>query len=309
MEQTFSESLKYAQLPNKETYAYRDLGSSSNKTLILLHGNLTTSLFLDLFANEMVKNYRIIAPDMRGYGHTTYNTPISSIEDLCEDLKLFLDVIEISKCYLLGWSAGGPVAQLFASKYPSMVEKLILVASVGPQGPMMCDHNQRLMREKKDFLNCWNMKGLTSMLNAKNKSTLRAFLEFGAFQGRGLPSQERLDAYVEEIMMQRNVVDMCFALNKFNISNESNGICQGSGQIRNIQGPCLLIHGSDDVNVELATTWKIQKLLGAKAEMEIIKSAGHFLFEKNEVKNVAELVKKFLNKRKNSEPKILFATE
>jgi len=50
-------------------------------------------------------------------------------------------------------------------------------------------------------------------------------------------------------MRQRSFVDMLIALGHFNLSAESNGIVKGTGEGKQINAPCLLIHGSRDKNV------------------------------------------------------------
>ena len=286
-------TLKEVQLSNQETYAYRESGTSE-KTLLLLHGNFTTSIFFETFINQVSNSFRTIAPDFRGYGHSTYNNPITSLEDLCEDLKVFLEALDISKVNLLGWSAGGPVAQLFACKYPSLVESLILVGSVGPRGTMILDANGRLMKKKEDFEKCWRIADTIGMIKAKNNKMLKWFMTNNGFRNKDLPKEEILDQYVDELKLQRNIVDILCALNNFNISSETNGICIGTKLIDRIQGPCLIVHGSHDENVRCVDSWEIKKYLLKKAKIEIIEGGRHFLFEPTNAEKISKLVKEFL---------------
>jgi len=285
--------IKTIPLPNKETYAYREAGSSQ-KTLLLLHGNFTTSLFFEPFIGQISSTYRVIAPDLRGYGHTTYNTPISSLHDLVEDLKHFIEALKLDKVNILGWSAGGPVAQLFTCKYPELVESLILVGSVGCKGTMMKDAQGRLMREKGDFERCWVVLDLIGMMRAKNNRLLRWYLENAGFQNKDLPANEMMEKYVNEVKLQRNMIDMFNALNCFNISDECNGICFGTKEIKEIKTPCLLIHGSNDENVLCESSWEIKRYLDKNAKIEIIEGERHFLFEPKTAGKVAKLVQDFL---------------
>ena len=285
--------MKTITLPNVETYAYREAGTS-DKTLLLLHGNFTTSVFFEAFIDKISPHYRVIAPDLRGFGHTTYNSPINTLDDLVEDLKQLIETLKIDKVNLLGWSAGGPVAQLFACKCPDLTERLILVGSVGPRGTMMKDAQGRLMRQKSDFEKCWIVLDLLTMIRAKDKRLLKWYLENAGFHNKDLPTKEMFEKYLDEVKLQRNMVDMFNALNAFNISEDQNGITKGTKQINDIKGPCLLIHGSIDENVKCENSLELKRYLGENANVEIIEGERHFLFEPKTAGTVAKLIQDFI---------------
>jgi pimeloyl-ACP methyl ester carboxylesterase len=48
---------------------------------------------------------------------------------MAEDLRQIMLAMKIEKAHVLGWSMGGFVAQIFAVRYPEMVDKLIQYAS------------------------------------------------------------------------------------------------------------------------------------------------------------------------------------
>jgi pimeloyl-ACP methyl ester carboxylesterase len=258
-------------------------------------------LFFEPFINEISQHYRTIAPDIRGSGYSSYVNPLSSLDDVCEDLKHFMEALKIPRVTLLGWSAGGAIAQLFACKYPSLVDRLVLVASVGPKGTVLKNEG-KIMKEREDFLKCQFISNIDKVVTSKFYSGVKFMLENDAFQQKNLPSEDRLVRYIEDIMLQRNTIDIFCALNKFNISKESKGGCDGTGQISEIQGPCLLIHGSKDDNVKCSNSWEIKKYLAKKADIEIIEDGRHFLFEPKTAKKVAEIVRNFLGSE-NSEGK------
>ncbi len=83
---------------------------------------------------KLQDQYHIYALDLRGFGQSTYNKAIDSIQDFAEDVKLFIDQLKLEKFSLMGWSMGGGVAMQFTANHPTFVEKLILVESVGMKG-------------------------------------------------------------------------------------------------------------------------------------------------------------------------------
>lgn len=103
--------------------------------LILLHGNGEDMTY---FANQVdyfSELFRVIAVDTRGHGRTPRGDAPFTIRQFADDLKDFMDVHEIEKAHILGFSDGGNIAMCFALKYPERVEKLILDgANLFPRG-------------------------------------------------------------------------------------------------------------------------------------------------------------------------------
>ena len=80
------------------------------------------------------EKYKVYAPDLRGFGQSSYNERITSIEDFSDDLKGFVDALELKDFYLVGWSTGGAVCMQFVADYPGYCEKLVLLASASTRG-------------------------------------------------------------------------------------------------------------------------------------------------------------------------------
>ena len=103
--------------------------------LILLHGNGEDS---DYFQHQMAffsVKYRVIAVDTRGHGKSPRGEAPFTLTQFVEDLHGFMAEHRIEKAHLLGFSDGGNIALLFALKYPSLVERLILNgANLDPSG-------------------------------------------------------------------------------------------------------------------------------------------------------------------------------
>lgn len=74
--------------------------------------------------------FDMIFPDMLTFGKSVYNGNDYSIDAQVEHLKLMLDSLHVKRRFtLIGNSYGGVVASFFASKYPAMVEKLVIYDS------------------------------------------------------------------------------------------------------------------------------------------------------------------------------------
>lgn len=112
-------------LPNPSiSLSYTDRGRGD--ALVLLHGFPLDSTMWDAQAEHLSANYRVIAPDFRGFGRSRRSDPFT-LDSLADDVHLFLDQLVALPCVLAGLSMGGYVAQVYARKYPKDLRGLVLV--------------------------------------------------------------------------------------------------------------------------------------------------------------------------------------
>jgi len=273
--------LRYKKLSNGETYAYREVGSGP-QVLVLVHGMLSSSLAFTQLATTLSSSFRVIAPDMRGFGHTTYNKVAETHEDISDDIKLLIDELKISKCSVLGWSTGGPVAFYLAIKNPQIVEKLILFASVGPQGLQMnkwdmikVKPTKETITRKEDLLtHCVPVVATINALKEKNKDFLRVFYDKALFRYKK-PAEKAYEAILDEVFLQRNYLEMMTANMMFNVTNKDNGISKGNNDVTKLKAKTLIIHGDEDIlcSVKDAKLWK--ECLGELATLKVLNKCGH----------------------------------
>src|SRR5690554_3691966 len=133
--------VKSLELSNGETLAYREVGDQGPK-LLLVHGNMSSSLFYETTTNELENHYQILAVDLRGFGDSSYHKEIDSLKDFADDLLEFIDIKNFNDCTVLGWSTGGGVALEMTASKPSL-KKVILLDSVGVQGYPMFQKDEK----------------------------------------------------------------------------------------------------------------------------------------------------------------------
>ena len=92
---------------------------------IMLHGNVENGSVFEKEIDYFSKKYRVIAIDTRGHGRSPMGEEPFSLYQFAEDLKDFMDEHEIKRANILGFSDGGNIALIFASKYPERVVRLI----------------------------------------------------------------------------------------------------------------------------------------------------------------------------------------
>ena len=125
---------KYAKLANGRTIHYLDQGSGP--VVVFLHGSGSGasghSNFKFNYPFLADNGYRVIVPDLIGYGYSDKPEDVDyHIDFFVECVKQTLDVIGVDKVTLIGNSLGGAIAIRYALTYPDLVEKLNLMAPGG----------------------------------------------------------------------------------------------------------------------------------------------------------------------------------
>lgn len=117
--------------------AYLEAGSGATP-VVLVHGNVSCSWFFEELMLKLAESgqYRIYAPDMRGYGATeTADVDATrGVQDFAEDLASFVTTLGLPKFHLLGWSLGGNVVMEYALSNSAKLQSLVLEAAGSPFG-------------------------------------------------------------------------------------------------------------------------------------------------------------------------------
>jgi pimeloyl-ACP methyl ester carboxylesterase len=104
------------------------------ETVLLLHGNCESSLAWYAWVPLLGRRFRVVRPDMRGYGAST---PMPrdfkwSLDVIIDDYARLMDALGISRFHLVGAKIGGIVARAFAARRPERVTTLTVVGSPPP---------------------------------------------------------------------------------------------------------------------------------------------------------------------------------
>ena len=103
--------------------------------LVLVHGFLGSSDMWQPQINFFKKDFRVITPDLPGFGKSNKLKSLSSIQSIAKLLLENLQKKRINKFHLLGHSMGGMIAQEMAKKKGDKISKLVCY-STGPRGKM-----------------------------------------------------------------------------------------------------------------------------------------------------------------------------
>ena len=94
--------------------------------MLAMHGVTGHGLRFRRLAEEGLPELRIVAPDLRGHGHSTWAPPWNA-ERHVDDLLETLDAEGIERTALLGHSFGGLLALRLAQRAPDRVERIALL--------------------------------------------------------------------------------------------------------------------------------------------------------------------------------------
>src|ERR1051326_3226947 len=104
--------------------AYTDAGIG--RPVVLIHGYpFNRSLWNEQVA-ALSKSYRVIAPDLRGFGESDATPGTATMNLMAQDVGLLMDQLEISRAAIAGLSMGGYVALAFYKQFPSRVRAFVL---------------------------------------------------------------------------------------------------------------------------------------------------------------------------------------
>ncbi|MFK8006870.1 MAG: alpha/beta fold hydrolase [Saprospiraceae bacterium] len=103
---------------------YKEFGQGD--PVIILHGLFGTSDNWQTIAKKIAENYSVYIIDQRNHGRSPHDDEFN-YKVMAEDLKNFMESHWIYSARIIGHSMGGKTAMQFATDYPDMVEKLVVV--------------------------------------------------------------------------------------------------------------------------------------------------------------------------------------
>jgi 3-oxoadipate enol-lactonase len=122
---------RFVQLEGRDTILVRDFGGPPGApTVMLLHG-WTATADLNFFRcySSLGEHYRVIAFDHRGHGTGIRTKKAFRLEDCADDAIDVASALGVDRFIAVGYSMGGPVAQLMWRQHPERISGLVLCAT------------------------------------------------------------------------------------------------------------------------------------------------------------------------------------
>lgn len=252
---------------------YEEQGTG--EPLILING---LAFPLDLwFAQiaELSRSFRVIAPDNRGIGRTDKPDEEYSIAQMASDTVGLLRALGIEKAHVAGLSMGGFIAQEIALTYPSVVNRLVLIAT-GLGGAASLSLG-------KPF---WDMV-VKAVFGKSAQEIYRIDLTLMAAPGFAQKHPEILDRAVALRLKNPQ------PLHGFLRQQAACGKFDNNARAHNISQPTLIILGKDDPLFPIVLADDFRKAL-PYAKMIVYENCGHAIhLEKPEQlsKDIREFLK------------------
>jgi len=217
--------------------------------LILIHGFLGSSKMWEPQINFFKNYFRVITPDLPGFGKSNKAKSHNSIRSIANLLMDCLEEKKIDKFYLLGHSMGGMIVQEMAKEYGNKIVKLICY-STGPRGEMpgrfeSVDQSRENLKKKgleiiaKNIAKTWFVK----KENAK-------YFDICIEAGKQASKKAADDALI--------------AFKKWN----------GVDTLKNIKNETLIVWGDQDKSYNLEQIKTLEKSI-KKSKLVIFKNCAH----------------------------------
>jgi len=234
-------------------------------SILLMHGSGLThivwSLHEQFYASQ---GFNILSVDLPGHGNSE-GPSLKSIEEISDWVKSLMNVLDIKKIIIIGHSQGCLVGIDFASRYPNLINDLVLVA-----GSYKMPVNQDLI----DYAEAGDEKAILLMMKWGYEGS-KAFIG-------GNPVKKIINSSreIREVL----AVDL----------NACKNYKSGKESLEKINCPTLCIFGDLDKMVPLEVGNKMASMI-KNSEKKVINNCGHMIiFEK--AFEMRKIVKEFLTK-------------
>lgn len=130
-------------LPSGADVVYLDTGGAG-VPLILVHGIGASKDHWPPLAAQIGGRFRILAPDLPGFGESTHDGVDTSMVGQAQTLDAFADALGLGRFHLAGSSMGGRVAAVYAAAHPDRLRSLWLLDPAGALGTELSEMIQQI---------------------------------------------------------------------------------------------------------------------------------------------------------------------
>ncbi|MES1024489.1 alpha/beta hydrolase [Gloeocapsa sp. BRSZ] len=121
---------KPIKLNNYQT-VYLEGGDAHSETILFLHGWTIATEPYQTTLHLLSQKYRVIAPDLPGFGKTSFPNSVADYDGYIDCLITFLAALNLQQVHVVGHSGGGAVGVVLAATHPSLVKSLVIIDSTG----------------------------------------------------------------------------------------------------------------------------------------------------------------------------------
>jgi pimeloyl-ACP methyl ester carboxylesterase len=229
-------------------------GRGKGFPLVLIHGFCETNEIWDSFAEKLSSDFRVITPDLPGFGRSPLLDKRISITGVAAALNTWLHQIDIGQCVVIGHSLGGYVTLSMIAQEPNLITGFGLFHSTA-----FPDSEEKRQNRNKVF-------------EFVNKNGVLPFVETfvpGLFHQKDNPSIEKVYSIASKTPKE-TLMAYTLAMRDRPVS---------TSLLTTYKGECLFIGGKYDSLIP-QSVMEEQSRLNAKSELRILENSGHMgMFE------------------------------
>ena len=118
--------------------------AGTGPVVVLIHGYAETSDSWAPLATELVKNYTVIVPDLRGIGSSSRPAGGYDKKNQAADIRAVVTTLGFDRTFVVSHDIGIMVAYAYAALYPDKVERLVVMDAplpgIAPWDDIVKDH-------------------------------------------------------------------------------------------------------------------------------------------------------------------------
>lgn len=119
---------------NHKQVHIQELNKGVEQTVVLIHGMFSNlSIYYFNIAPVLAKHFHVVMYDLKSHGMSERFTDGYDLESMSSDLLALMDVLELKKVHLAGYSFGGLIALKTALKAPERVSQLVIIEAPDPR--------------------------------------------------------------------------------------------------------------------------------------------------------------------------------
>ncbi|WP_218829738.1 alpha/beta fold hydrolase [Burkholderia aenigmatica] len=103
--------------------------AGAGRAVVLLHGWPQTSYAWRKLVPLLAPHCKVIAPDLRGFGHSSKPAAGYDKKTVAGDIAALLHALQIDQACIVGHDMGGQVGYAFAALYPQLTERFVFIES------------------------------------------------------------------------------------------------------------------------------------------------------------------------------------
>ena len=235
------------------------LEDGTGPALILIHGS---GPGVTAFANwrgiipDMSKHFRVIAPDMVGFGYTDCPAEISdfTLDVWVSHIVGLLDALEIEQASFIGNSFGGALSLATAARHPERVNKFVLMGSAGLDFKVT-EGLERVWGYQPSLENMRNLMKTFAYNSDLVTDTIVQSRHEASLRPEARAAYERLFPAPRQEKLSR--------------------LATPEDDIRRVQHPAMIVHGREDVIVPVECAYRFSSLL-KNSELHVFGECGHW---------------------------------